>query len=88
MAEIVKKEVDVKDSEITSTIEETCFIDMLEDEIKLENEELQGKLSSLLKKILTVAQLLCFRSGGGEEHSDVLNCSMHFTNVRPEVFSI
>ena len=65
MAEIVKKEVDVKDSEITSTIEETCFIDMLEDEIKLENEELQGKLSSLLKKILTVAQLLCFRSGGG-----------------------
>ena len=47
MAEIVKKEVDVKDSEVTSTIEETCFIDMLEDEIKLENEELQGKLSSL-----------------------------------------
>ena len=49
MAEIVKKEVDVKDSEVTSTIEETCFIDMLEDEIKLENEELQGKLSSLKK---------------------------------------
>ena len=38
----IKKEVDVKESEITSTIEDTCFVDIPEDEIKLENTEIQG----------------------------------------------
>ena len=41
----IKKEVDVKESEITSTIEDTCFVDIPEDEIKLENTEIQGNLN-------------------------------------------
>ena len=44
MAEIMKIEVDVKDSEITSTVEDTCFVDIPEDEIKLENTEIKGNL--------------------------------------------
>ena len=46
MAEIMKKEVDVKDSEITSTVEDTCFVNIPEDDIKLENTEIQGKLDN------------------------------------------
>ena len=46
MAEIIKKEVDVKEFEITSIVEETCFVDIPEDEIKLENTEIQGKLDN------------------------------------------
>ena len=42
MAEHVKKEVDVKESGITSTVEETCFVNIPEDEIKLENTEILG----------------------------------------------
>ena len=49
MAEIKKKEIDVKNSEITSTIEETCFVDIPEDEIKLENTEIQGNLDKFSK---------------------------------------
>ena len=37
MPENVKKELDVKESEITSTVVETCFVNIPEDEIKLEN---------------------------------------------------
>ena len=48
MAEIMKKEVDVKDSEITSTVEDTCFVDIPEDEIKLENTEIKGNLEKFI----------------------------------------
>ena len=44
MPENVKKELDVKESEITSTVEETCFVNISEDEIKPENTEIQGNL--------------------------------------------
>ena len=44
MAENIKKEVNVTESEITSTVEETCFVNIPEDEIKLENTEIQGNL--------------------------------------------
>ena len=44
MAEIVRQEMDVKESEITSTVVETCFVNIPEDEIKLENTEIQGNL--------------------------------------------
>ena len=33
----MKKEVNVKDSLITSTVEDTCFVHVPEDEINLEN---------------------------------------------------
>ena len=46
MAEIIKKEVDVKESEIISTVEEICFVNIPEDEIKQENTEIQGKLNN------------------------------------------
>ena len=46
MAENVKKEVNFKESEIISTVEKACFVNILEDEIKLENAEKQGKLFS------------------------------------------
>ena len=42
----MKKEVDVKESVITSTVEETCFVDIPEDDIKQENTEIQGKLNN------------------------------------------
>ncbi len=38
----MKKEVDVKESEITSTVEETCFVNIPEDDIKLENTKIKG----------------------------------------------
>ena len=46
ITEIMKKEVDVKESEITSTYEDTCFVNIPEDEIKQENTEIQGKLNN------------------------------------------
>ena len=46
MAEIMKKELDIKDFEMTSTVENTCFIDIPEDEIKMENIEVKGKLKN------------------------------------------
>ena len=42
MAEIMKKELDVKEFKMTSTVEETCFVNIPEDEIKTENKEVQG----------------------------------------------
>ena len=40
-------ELDVKDCKINSTVlEDTCFVNIPEDEIKLENTEIQGKLDS------------------------------------------
>ena len=49
MAEIMKKELDVKDFEMTSTdtVEDTCFVNISENEIKMENIEVQGKLKTL-----------------------------------------
>ena len=55
MAEIIKKELDVKDFEMTSTVDETCFVDIPEDEIKIENIEVQGKLKTLNITFLTIA---------------------------------
>ena len=49
MAEMIKHELelDVKDCKINSTVlEDTCFVNIPEDEIKLENTEIQGKLDS------------------------------------------
>ena len=47
MAEMIKHEFDVKDCKINSTVvEETCFVNIPEDKIKLENTEIQGKLDS------------------------------------------
>ena len=44
---MIKHELDVKDCKINSTVvEETCFVNIPEDEIKLENTEIQGKLDS------------------------------------------
>ena len=55
MAEIMKKELDVMDFEMTSTVEETCFVNIPEDEIKMENIEVQGKLKTLNITFLTIA---------------------------------
>ena len=44
MSEIMKKELDVQESEITSTVEEPRYVDIPEDEIKLENTEIKGNL--------------------------------------------
>ena len=47
MAEVLWKELDVKESEITFTVvEDTCFVKIPEEEIKLENTEIQGKLNA------------------------------------------
>jgi len=42
MAEIIKKELDVMDFEMISTVEDTSFVNIPEDEIKTENKEVQG----------------------------------------------
>ena len=47
MAAMMKKELDVKDFEMTSTVEDTCFVNIPEDETKMENIEVQGKLKTL-----------------------------------------
>ena len=54
MTEIMKIEVDVKDSEITSTVEDTCFVDIPEDEIKLENTEIKGNLEKFIYFFLRI----------------------------------
>ena len=46
MAEMMKKELDVKDFEMTSTVEDSCFVNIPEDEIKMENIQVQGKLKT------------------------------------------
>jgi len=43
MAEIMKKEVYVKESKITSTVEDKCF-NIPEEDINLENTEIKGNL--------------------------------------------
>ena len=44
----MKKEMDVKESEITSTVEKPCFVDIPEDEIKLENTEIKVNLDKFI----------------------------------------
>ena len=52
MAEMIKHELDVKNRKITSTVEDTCFVNIPEDKIKLENTEIQGNLDIFhLKKL-------------------------------------
>ena len=52
MAEMIKHELDVKNCKITSTVEDTCFVNIPEDKIKLENTEIQGNLDIFhLKKL-------------------------------------
>ena len=47
MAEFIKKEVSTNESEMTSTaVEDTCFVNLHKDEIKLENVGIQGKPDS------------------------------------------
>ena len=50
MAEIMKKELDVNGFEMTSTVEDTCFVNIPEDEIKMENKGVQGKFKTLKNK--------------------------------------
>ena len=47
MAEIIKNALDVKDFEMTSTVEDSCFVNIPENEIKMENIEVKGKLKTL-----------------------------------------
>ena len=42
MSQNINIEIDVKESEMTSTVEDTYFVNIPKDEIKLENTELQG----------------------------------------------
>ena len=41
MTDIMKKELDVKDFQMTSTVEDTCFVNIPEYEIKMENIEVK-----------------------------------------------
>ena len=51
-----EKELDVNDSEMTSTVQDTWFINIAEDEIKLEYTEIQGKLVNLDKHMTMILQ--------------------------------
>ena len=42
MAEIMKREIDIKDFEMTPTVEDTCFANIPENKIKMENKGVQG----------------------------------------------
>ena len=47
MAEMIKEELDVKDCKIASiVVEDACFVNIPEDEIKLENTGIQGNCES------------------------------------------
>ena len=41
-----------KESEITSTVEDTWFVNIPEDEIKLENAKIQGKFPNIVNFLL------------------------------------
>ena len=47
MAELIKEELDVKDCKIASTVEDTCFVNIHEDQIKLENTKIKVILISI-----------------------------------------
>ena len=66
MAENMNKKSDVKKSEITSTVEDTCFVNIPEEEIKLENAEIQGKLikrgkRDLFESISRISAMINYR---------------------------
>ena len=65
MAEMINEELDVKDSEITSTVEDTCFVNIPEDEIKLENTEIKGNLDKYIFSLWIEAHFV-FKGGGGD----------------------
>ena len=68
MAEMIKEELDVKDCKITSTVvEDACFVNIPEDEIKLENTGIQGNRDSCtyLNKEYRIEPHLFYFSGGG-----------------------
>ena len=69
MAEMIKHELDVKDCKITSTvIEDTYFVNIPEDEIKLENTGIQGNRDSfifLYKEYRIETHLFYFSMGRG-----------------------
>ena len=77
MAEMMKNELDVKDCKITSTaVEDTCFVNIPEDEIKLENSGLQGKLdsSTLIKQRIHNSVTAVFLGrGGGRKYNTITN---------------
>ena len=76
MAEMMKNELDVKDCKITSTaLEDTCFVNIPEDEIKLENSGLQGKLdsSTLIKQRIPSSVTAVFFWGGGRKYNTIKN---------------
>ena len=55
-----------KESEITSTVEDTCFVNIPEEEIKLENAEIQGKLikrgkRDLFESISRISAMINYR---------------------------
>ena len=68
MAEMIKEELDVKDCKIACTvIEDAYFVNILEDEIKLENTGIQGNHDSctFLNKEYRIEPHLFYFSGGG-----------------------
>ena len=68
MAEMIKEELDVKYCKITSTVvEDACFVNIPEDEIKLENTGIQGNHDSctFLNKEYRIEPHLFYFSGGG-----------------------
>ena len=79
-----KNELDVKYcSKIAPTVENTCFVNIPEDEIKLENTEIPGKLIVHFNK-KTVAQLLSLK-GGGRGGKNFLNTFFICEFVHPMV---
>ena len=62
MAENMKQEVDFKDSEITSSVDDTCFVNIPEDQIKLENTEIKGNPHKFIYSLRIKAHCVC---GGG-----------------------
>ena len=65
MAEMIKEELDVKDCKITSTVvEDACFVNIPEDQIKLENTEIKGNLDKYIFSLWIEAHFV-FKGGGG-----------------------
>ena len=77
MAEMIKEELDVKDCKITCTVkEDACFVNIPEDEIKLENTGIQGNRDSfifLYKEYRIEPHLFYFSCEGGYLTFCVLN---------------
>ena len=61
--EIIKQEVDVKDYEITSIVEDSCFVNIPKDQLKLENTEIKGNPDKFIFSLRIKAH--CVFKGGG-----------------------